>query len=135
MATISAVRDALQTRLDTIDGLRPVDTIPAGDTNLPAAVVIPDSGQARTLGPIRQTQEFRVVLLVSTGSSRSAQDLLDEYLSDTGTKSVRAAMVTNPQNLGLNGVKFVWRGWENYGERQNGDAVFFGADVLITVEN
>ena len=131
MATIGDIITALETAVAST-GLR---NLPLGaDPSPPSFEVIPSSGQPRALGAVKETQEFRVRVFVSGSVTRVARDSLDAYLSPTGSSSVRQALITN-KHLGLTGVTAVYRGWENYGLFDVNGSAFFGADVLITVEN
>lgn len=131
MATIGEIVDGLEAAIDDT-GLRPWDG--DGDFTPPAFIVQPESGAPRTLGAVKETQDFRVLVAVSTASTRIARDQLDAYLSPTGTLSIRAALTAN-KHLGLSGVVAVYRGWENYGLIEINGAVYLGAHVLVTVEN
>lgn len=134
MATISQVRDGLKTVIEAaVSGLRVHDTVPS-QVSTPAAVVIPVSGAPRTLGQVRDTQNYRLQIVVSRGSERTAQDALDGYLSYSGSTSVRAALAGN-SDLDLSGVRCWVAGWENYGEIFWNGVSYLGAEVLITVEN
>lgn len=134
MATISQVRDGLKTVIEAaITGLHVYDTVP-GQVSTPAAVVIPERGAPRTLGQVRDTQQYRLQVVVNRGSERAAQDSLDAFLSYSGSSSIRAALAGN-SDLDLSGVRCWVAGWENYGEVVWNGTSYLGADVLITVEN
>lgn len=134
MATISQVRDALKSVIEAaVADLQVYDTVPT-QVNVPAAVVFPERGEPRTLGQVRDTQQYRLQVVVARGSDRTAQDALDGYLSYTGATSIRAALAAT-SGLGLSGVRAWVAGWENYGEVIWNDTSYLGADVLITVEN
>jgi alkaline phosphatase len=102
--TISSVRDAAQTRLATITGLRTYDLIP--DTvNVPAAVVgnlelTWDEAMVRGL----DFATFDVLLIASRMSDRSAQDKLDVYLAGTGASSVKTVLEGGTPAGTLNGT-------------------------------
>lgn len=131
MATIGQIVAGLEAAIDNT-GLRPLDT--DREPVPPCFVVLAESGKPRTLGAVKETQEFRVRLLVSTTSNRTARDTLYSYLSPTGTTSIRAAIVANKQ-LGLSGVNAIYMGWEDRGPIEWSGVLYLGADVLITVEN
>jgi len=102
--TISSVRDAAQTQLATITGLRTYDLIP--DTvNVPAAVVGNlelewDEAMQRGL----DFATFDVLLITSRMSDRSAQDKLDAYLAGTGASSVKTVLEGGSPTGTLNGT-------------------------------
>lgn len=134
MATISAVRDALKATIEAaVSGLRVHDTIP-GSIHPPCALVIPERGAPRTLGAVKDTQEYRLRLYVGDESERTGQDALDAYLSYSGSSSIAAAIKAT-SGLGIAGVRAVVTGWENYGSVLVDEASYLSADVLITVEN
>lgn len=135
MASISQIRDGLQTVGTAITGLRAKDVID-GDLAPPCLVVIPEAGEAKTVTGTRDRLNFRLRLMVSSESKRSAQDALDGYLSSSGDSSIRAKLQTSTHhNLGLAGVKAIWNGWDGYGLNEWSGVVYFGADVLIQIEN
>ena len=135
MATISAIRDGLQTVGAAITGLRSLDTI-RGEISPPCLVAVPENAEPKTLVGTRDRLNFRLRLMVSSESERTAQDALDGYLSSTGDTSVRAKLqLPANANLGIAGVKAIWMGWENYGLAEWSGITYFGADVLIQVEN
>lgn len=88
----SQVRDGLKTRLETISGLRVYDLIP--DTVTPPAAVVGqldftfDIDNARGL----DQAQVDVLVIVQRFSERSGQNLLDLYLSGTGTSSIKTAI-------------------------------------------
>lgn len=102
--TISAVRDAAQTQLATITGLRCYDLIP--DTiNVPAAIVgqleiVWDETMQRGL----DAATFDVLIVASRMSDRSAQDKLDGFLAGTGASSVKTVLEAGSPNGTLNGT-------------------------------
>lgn len=131
MATIGAITDGLETAIATT-GLRALGA--DREPSPPGFVVLPESGVPRTLGAVKETHKFRVRVMLSEASNRVARDALDGYLSPTGATSIRAAVTANKQ-LGLTGVNAIYEGWENYDDINWSGVTYFGADVLITVEN
>jgi hypothetical protein len=89
----SAIRDAIQTQLQTVAGLRCYDTL-ATVVNVPAAVVmwgspLVDYDQTFSGG---DKLRFTVLVLVQKSSDRAAQDALDGYLDNEGSSSIKAAV-------------------------------------------
>jgi hypothetical protein len=88
----SQVRDGLKARLQTINGLRAYDLIP--DTVTPPAAVVGqldftfDIDNARGL----DQAQVDVLVIVQRFSERSGQNLLDTYLSGSGSTSIKAAI-------------------------------------------
>src|SRR5262249_15935882 len=70
-----------------------------GQVSPPMAVVAPVQGSliryAQTLDN-ETDYSLRIILLVSEGDSASGQDILDAYLSPSGTQSVHAAIHADP---------------------------------------
>lgn len=93
--TLSAVRDGLVTRLDTISGLRVYEVDLEGALELPAAVV--DQGDPfikydRMIGAADVCYSFEVLLLVASAQGEQAWAVLEPYLNPTGVSSVKAAV-------------------------------------------
>src|SRR5215813_13007905 len=97
-ASFPAVRQALADTLTARIGLRATANRFA-QINPPMAVIMPQTGTF-----IRYSQTFdsetdynlRVIMLVSEGDSLSGQDLLDGYLSMSGSSSIYAAVQAAP---------------------------------------
>lgn len=101
MASLKAVRNGVEARLDTIDGLRIVD---GSNINPPAAVVTlapPGIQWHKTFGDGLADWHLRVLVYVSTAYTRTARDLLDDFCDTTGPRSVKAAIEADPTLGGL----------------------------------
>src|SRR6266496_4990333 len=98
--SIPLIRDALQTRINTIAGLQVYDTMPE-QVVLPAAIVYPSPGTFLTYSTLDGAAdlEFIVIVLVSSAVDDLAQDQLDNFLADSGALSIKAA-VDADQSLG-----------------------------------
>lgn len=134
MASVSALRDGLKTRLATISGLRAHDTFRA-EISPPAAIVVPgdpvvsfDSTMARGSDDFN----FVITLLVANVVDRVAQDKLDAYLAGSGALSVKAAI---EGDVSLGGIASFARvvSARNYGPTQVGDQEFLGVDIVVEV--
>jgi len=101
MTTLAQVRDGIEARLDTIDGLRVYDYIP-GDVNYPAAAIFPpvhnDYRDDQGFGS--HTTRWVVMLFVPAVVDRQQLDLYD-LLDRTGTKSIFAAIEADRKLGGL----------------------------------
>lgn len=91
---LTAVREGVGTRLETISGLRVYDKI-TGVVAPPAAIVEPgdpvidfDLAMARGLDGYR----LRVVLLIAFKADTQVTDALDGYLAQSGATSVKSAV-------------------------------------------
>ena len=63
--SLKGIRDAVQTSLDNISGLRVYDTVPDQIQELPAAWVKPNSGTYNDTFTSGMTHEFECTLLVA----------------------------------------------------------------------
>lgn len=134
MADFSDVRAQLKVRLDTITGLRVYKTVP-DKPELPAAIVRPlrmDYHRSMGSGGANRIP-FEIILLVSTGGGgERAQDLLDAYLDDTGTSSVKAA-IEGDRTLNSTVDTLVVQGWRDYGPLDWNGITYLGARVDVEV--
>lgn len=131
MATITECRDALAVVLNGLPNLNAYAFL-TDSIEVPAAVVIPDSGEAVANARGLDSHLFRVRVAVRRADERSAAQTLDRYLSSSGMHSIREAIVDN-RDLGLEGTDATWQGWENYGDHVWNDVSYLGADVLILI--
>jgi len=137
VASISAIRDGLKARLETIAGLRVYDTAP-DQMVVPCAIVLPPTlvayDQVFARGADRY--EFPIRVYVSRLVDRAAQDALDGYLSGTGSTSVKTALEEPPRAAGvLGGVAqacTVTRA-NGYGVYTIGNAQYLGSEWLVEV--
>lgn len=104
MASLSEIRDAVKTTLESaIEGLTAYDTVPEV-SNLPAAVVVPLTADFDVaMGRGTDTWEFDIPVLVSFTDADIAQDSLDDFVTGAGGKSIRQAVFQN-KTLGLSDV-------------------------------
>lgn len=95
-ATISQVAAGLATRLATISGLR-VTTYQPEQLNPPFAYPqINSINYHRAFAGGDVVMDWTVHVVVGRWTDRTAHALLDEFLSYSGTKSVRAAIEADP---------------------------------------
>lgn len=97
--TFPAVRQAAADYLAShITGLRTTANR-FSQVNPPMAVIAPQTGtliRYSTTMDGETDYSLRAIILVSEGDSSSGQDLLDAYLSPTGSQSVYAAVQADP---------------------------------------
>ena len=97
--TFAAVRAAVATYLqNNITGLRATSNRFL-QVNPPMAVIVPQTGTLIRYGQTLDGEtdyNLRAIILVSLGDSAEGQDLLDAYLSPTGSQSVNAAIQADP---------------------------------------
>ena len=82
MATISAIRDGLKTRLATITSLHAYDVLP-DNLVVPAAIVRPLRGDYYSTMTNKPHDQFEILVLVALVRLSTGQDALDPYLSAT----------------------------------------------------
>lgn len=133
MAAIGALRDAVQTRLATISGLRAHDTW-LDTVNAPFAIVVPkDQSERLTFAGTYKHHTFEVTVGVQLGTLRTAQDALDAYWSDTGASSIEAAILGDPTLGGL-ALGIVRIEGTDYGvDVVIGEVTYFGAKWEVEV--
>lgn len=100
MADLEAVRDALAARLDTIPGLQGLSTVP-GQITPPAALVLLESVDFDSTMSRGSDDYTWVAMVMTSHSSETGQDLLMQYASGSGPKSVKAAFEADPTLGGL----------------------------------
>jgi hypothetical protein len=138
MANFGAIRDALQSRLQSINGLRVYDTWPNQIAELPCAIIQPSGSEyEQTFGnsPSAVVHRFAVQLYVSAAAGLvQGQDSLDPYLSTSSTGGIPGAINADRTLGGVVWGTFV-RGYHDYGP-YGGDEMtppaFMG--VIIDVE-
>ena len=108
MATLKAIREGLQKRLETIPGLHAEAQVP--DSILaPMAWVQPEEDNDLTFAT-SHTMRLSIIVVVQGTTYKTGQDNLDEYLIPSGTKSIQAAI---EGDLDLNSTvdTIIWHGW------------------------
>ena len=95
-ATVSQVATGLQTRLATISGLRTFNYQPEQENPPFAYPQINSIDYHRAYGGGDVVMNWTVYVIVGRYLDRTAHAALDDYLSYSGTKSVRAAIEGDP---------------------------------------
>lgn len=131
MATIAQVRASLKDRLATITDLRANATEPASP-NPPAAWPIPRAGDYHADQGDTVTLRWVVRVVVNPGDINRGQTALDDYLSPTGSKSIRAAIEADP-TLGGVAESVSVTGWGAYGLYEFGQVSLLGAEVNVEI--
>ncbi len=98
---MAEIRDGLKTTVSNISGLRCYDVIPDNAINFPVALFIPTNIEF-DLAMQRGTDlyTFDMIVAVQRTDARTAQDKLDEFVSGSGSKSIRQ-IIYNNKTLGL----------------------------------
>ena len=133
MASISAIRSGLATRLATITGLRSGATIP-DNVNPPYAIVTPSTvNYHRAFNNALSTYNFTVMVVVGRVSERTSQNSLDAYCSPTGASSIRVA-IEGDKTLGGVVYDTIVTGMRNYGSVTIAENVYLAAEFDIAVQ-
>ena len=133
MASITAIRSGLATRLGTITGLRTGATIP-DNVNPPYAIITPTTvNYHRAFNNALSTFNFTVMVVVGRVSERTSQNSLDAYCSPSGSSSIRVAIEADKT---LGGVVFdtIVTGMRNYGSVVLGENTYLAAEFDIAVQ-
>ena len=112
-ASIATLRDALQTRLDTINGLSAYD-VQGGQERMPCAIVWPAAVERMSAaGGRRYSFVIEVWAPLSAGLAK-AQDALDSYLDPRASTAIEAAIYADDSLGGIADSTLV-DGFEGYG--------------------
>lgn len=127
---IGDIRSGLKKRLDRT-GLRGHKVVP-DMLEPPTYVIGPPSGRyVDAIGV--HTLTFPVFVLVSFADGARGQANLDEYIADTGTKSLKVAL-EGDDTLGGVVDSSALLGWENYGAQfQFNDVAYVGVQFNVEV--
>lgn len=134
MATLTEVRNALKTVLETIDGLT-VYAQPPGHVVPPAAVITPGDGQflVYITSNTSHDLELDVTLFVQRVQERSATEELDAYLADSGDYSIYATIAAN-RTLGGVVDSAIVTAASGYGVATYGDTEMKYLSVTFSIE-
>lgn len=108
-ATWDSIRDGVKTRLDSIANLSPRDTMPDSLPDKDTATVLPGNPVIEPAGHhSKYFVNFRVLVRVTRGKIRDAQERLDALIWPLGASSVQAA-IEGDRTLGstVDTVKFL----------------------------
>lgn len=132
-AAPTTIRNALKTALETITGLTGYARV-RGTINCPAAVVEPGQiSYGETMKNGTHLLAYTIVLLVADTDSDLAQQLLDEYLTYPGDKSILAA-IEEDDTLGGVVDWAVVRGVSSYGLIDYSGTQYVGARFPVEVQ-
>jgi hypothetical protein len=127
MTGIGELRDRLRALLEDVVGLRAYDTWP-GQINPPAAIVKPASGDYSQTFDGLTTHHFDVILAVRTSSLRGAQDLLDDYVSTGGPRSVKDALESETASVNARVIRY-----RDYGDLEIAGILYAGVILEVDV--
>lgn len=132
MASITAIRSALATNLQTITGMRAGAVIP-DLVNPPFTVIQPGSiTYNRALSNGLTEYNFTLTVIVGQASSRTAQNSLDAYCQPTGATSIKSA-IESDKTLGGNAYDLRVTNMRNYGSTTIGETTYLAAEFDLVV--
>ena len=132
MASLTALRAGLATRLATISGLRASATIP-DNPSPPIAVVMPGRITYDTaFGRGSDEYTFDVMLIVGRVADRASQNNLDAYCASSGSASIKAAIEAD-RYLGGSALDTRVTEMRDQGPLAIGDVTYLTATFAVTV--
>ena len=137
MVSISAVRDGLAVRLQTISGIRVSDVVPDQPNDhldKPLAFIEPPAEidyHASFSGTADLVFTITVMVPIGAGLKR-AQDAIDPYLDTTGTTSIKAAIEGDKTLDGIVHDLTVRRAFD-IGLLEWGDGMRYGAKFQVEI--
>lgn len=137
MPTLPAIRNAIETTIsDNIASLQCYDNVPDVVQIPPggaAVVVIPKEVDfAVAMGRGTDTWEFDLFVLVARTETENAQEILDLYVSGSGTKSIRQVIFLDP-SLGSVVDHSMVKKMSGYGGSFDAKLPHIGARLSLTV--
>ena len=130
--TVSQIKTGLAANLATVSGLRAYAYQP-DNVNTPFAWPLLDSIQYNgAMGGGLITHKFTVSVVVGRAAERTAQTLLDRYLSYAGANSIRAA-IESDRTLGGVVQDLIVESANNISTLEANDATYLAIDFVVTV--
>jgi hypothetical protein len=132
MASITEMRDGLATALGAIRGLRTTTETPETVSPPIAIINVTNVMFDKTFGRGLDEYNFLITLVVGRVGERSAQRLLDSYVSSTGASSVKLAVELDKT---LGGICDTLRvtDMRNYGSIVIGEITYLAAEFNVVV--
>ena len=130
--TVSQIKSGLAANLATVSGLRAYAYQP-DNVNTPFAWPLLDSIQYNgAMGGGLITHKFTVSVVVGRSAERTAQTLLDGYLSYSGATSIRQA-IESDRTLGGVVQDLIVESANNISTLEANDATYLAIDFVVTV--
>ena len=130
--TVSQIKTGLAANLATVSGLRAYAYQP-DNVNTPFAWPLLDSIQYNgAMGGGLITHKFTVSVVVGRSAERTAQSLLDGYLSYAGATSIRQALESD-RTLGGVVQDLIVESADNISTLEANDATYLAIDFVVTV--
>ena len=132
VTTVSQIKAGLAANLATVSGLRAYSYQP-DNVNTPFAWPLLESIQYNgAMGGGLITHQFTVSVVVGRSAERTAQTLLDGYLSYKGATSIRAA-IESDRTLGGVVQDLIVESADNISTLEANDATYLAIDFVVTV--
>jgi len=132
VTTVSQIKTGLAANLATVSGLRAYAYQP-DNVNTPFAWPLLDSIQYNgAMGGGLITHKFTVSVVVGRSAERTAQTLLDGYLSYKGATSIRQA-IESDRTLGGVVQDLIVESANNISTLEANDATYLAIDFVVTV--
>ncbi len=131
-ATAQEIADELAVRVATVPGVHAFAYVPDNVTPPTAAVTPVGVTFHNASGDGGVFHEFTIQLVVSRSVERAAQKLLNDFISYSGSRSVRAA-VEGDRTLDSTVADVVVDGASNIGVVRQGDAEYLAVDFNVRV--
>ena len=130
--TVSQIKTGLAANLATVSGLRAYAYQP-DNVNTPFAWPLLDSIQYNgAMGGGLITHRFTISVVVGRSAERTAQNLLDGYLSYKGATSIRQA-IESDRTLGGVVQDSIVESANNISTLEANDATYLAIDFVVTV--
>ena len=130
--TVSQIKTGLAANLATVSGLRAYAYQP-DNVNTPFAWPLLDSIQYNgAMGGGLITHKFTISVVVGRSAERTAQTLLDGYLSYAGAISIRQA-IESDRTLGGVVQDLIVESASNISTLEANDAIYLAIDFVVTV--
>jgi len=132
VTTVSQIKTGLAANLATVSGLRAYAYQP-DNVNTPFAWPLLDSIQYNgAMGGGLITHKFTISVVVGRSAERTAQTLLDGYLSYKGATSIRQA-IESDRTLGGVVQDLIVESANNISTLEANDATYLAIDFVVTV--
>ena len=130
--TVSQIKTGLAANLATVSGLRAYAYQP-DNVNTPFAWPLLESIQYNgAMGGGLITHQFTISVVVGRSAERTAQNLLDGYLSYKGATSIRQALESD-RTLGGVVQDLIVESANNISTLEANDATYLAIDFVVTV--
>ena len=133
MGSPKAIRAGLAANAYTLGTVNTYRNVPEA-VEPPCVLILPDQPffEIESMGRGHFSYYFRALLLVASTISDQAQDMLDDYLSSSGTGSLRAALEVD-KTLGGIAENATVTACTTYGDVEWNDLRYWGAELTVRV--